>query len=242
MATAIACPACKRVLNLPAEVLNRTVQCPACRHQFHPAEAAPPENVRLAAPRRDNGQPSSPGPTLSPAPLDVPQSRGRGGPPLPPSSSGDSRRGGRRGKKEAEDICPKCRAFVPLGSNSCAECGAEFEPEDDENYRPWEQDGMERRDSEPHRGTYLMLAGICSLILPTTAFICYVGIVTSILGLVMGACAWVLGIKDMRKIDNHIMDRDGRGTTQAGLWCGAIGAVLNVIGLICAIIMTAMVW
>ena len=51
MSTAITCPSCKRVLNLPAEALNRVVQCPACKHQFHPAEATPAEHVRAALPR-----------------------------------------------------------------------------------------------------------------------------------------------------------------------------------------------
>ncbi len=234
MSKPIACPACRRALNLPADAHNRQVQCPACRHQFHPAEALPVENVRAAATKfdRESGSASPDG-----------ESRPGGRlPPMPmPSANYDVRQSERRGKRETEDICPKCRAFVPRGANKCPECQAEFEPEDDDNYRPWEQDGQERRDSDPHRGTMLMLMGIGSLLLACTFFICILGIGTTILGLVVGICSAWLGSNDLAKMARHEMDREGRGMTQFGVWSGVIGAVLNVIALAAAIALTVMV-
>src|SRR5882672_3439310 len=182
MSAPIACPACRRALNLPAEALNRQVQCPACKHQFHPAEASPVENVRAALPKidYDGARPTEASPTgETRPPVKLP--------PMPAApASFDVRRSDRRGKRETEDLCPKCRAFVPRGANKCPECNAEFEPEDEENYRPWEQDGMERRDSEPHRGTFVLLMSVGSLIMACTFFICYLGIGTTITGLIMG--------------------------------------------------------
>src|SRR5207248_1564751 len=124
MPTAITCPACKRVLNLPAEALNRLVQCPACKHQFHPAEAMPAEAVRpakadYAATRPD--APAAPEPAAtepSARPVD------RRALPSPPPMY-EPRRSDRRGKRDAQDLCPNCQAFVAAGINKCAECGAE---------------------------------------------------------------------------------------------------------------------
>src|SRR5437879_5959690 len=155
MSTAITCPSCKRVLNLPAEALNRVVQCPACKHQFHPAEATPAEHVRAALPRLDFAAARTDA-AAPPPPT-----------PPPPPPSFDVRRSDRRGKRETQDMCPACQAFVPRGLNKCPECGAEFVADDEESYRPWEQAGMERRDSEPHRGTMLLIMGISSLVLPS---------------------------------------------------------------------------
>jgi hypothetical protein len=216
--------------------MNRQVQCPACRHQFHPAEAVPVENVRAAAkPDYANAKASEAMPGGEPRPAaKLPPA------PTPPADF-DVRKSGRRGKRETEDVCPKCRAFVPRGVNKCPECQAEFEPEDDENFRPWEQDGMERRDSEPHRGTMLLLMGIGSLLLACTFFICYLGVVSTIVGLVMGLVAAGMAYKDLGKIARHEMDRDGHGMTQFGLWSGIIGAVLNVFAIAAAIALTVMV-
>src|SRR5205085_4824201 len=106
MPSAITCPSCRRVLNLPAEALNRVVQCPACKHQFHPAEALPAEAVRPAPPKFDFA--GGPAPTAAPpAPTPEPTVERRLPPPLPPSY--EPRRSDRRGKRETEDVCPKCK-------------------------------------------------------------------------------------------------------------------------------------
>jgi uncharacterized CHY-type Zn-finger protein len=237
MPAPIACPACRRALNLPSEALNRQVQCPACKHQFHPAEASPVENVRAAMPKIDyeSAKPPVAAPTgeTPPPPVKLPPA------PTPPPSF-DVRRSDRRGKRETEDLCPKCRAFVPRGANKCPECNAEFEPENDDNYRPWELDGMERRDSEPHRGTFVLLMSIGSLLLACTFFICYLNIVTTIAGLAMGVSAAWMANKDLGKIARHEMDKEGRSMTQFGLYAGIIGAILGLFAVPGAIALTVM--
>jgi hypothetical protein len=216
--------------------MNRQVQCPACKHQFHPAEAVPVENVRAAA-KPDYVGGRSPEPPVA---GDAPRPAARLPQAPAPAADFDVRRSERRGKRETEDVCPKCRAFVPRGQNKCPECHAEFEPEDDENFRPWEQAGMERRDSEPHRGTFLLLMGIGSILLACTFFICYLGIGTTIAGLIMGITSAWLGFKDLGKMARHEMDRDGRGLTQFGVWSGITGIVLNLLAVPAAIAITVM--
>jgi hypothetical protein len=238
MPSAITCPSCRRVLNLPAEALNRVVQCPACKHQFHPAEALPAEAIRPAQQKFDSG---GSGPTAAPpAPTPEPDVERRMPPPPPPSY--EPRRSDRRGKRETEDVCPKCKAFVPRGVNKCPECGAEFDPEDDESYRPWEQEGVERRDSEPHRGTMLMIMGIGSIVLACFFFLCYVGVLTSIVGLVMGFAVVWMGRADMKKMDQHAMNNEGRSVTSGSVICGYVGLALNILALPAAIGITAMMF
>src|SRR5947208_13416461 len=98
MPSAITCPSCRRVLNLPAEALNRVVQCPACKHQFHPAEALPAEAVRPAPPKFDYAGGAAP--TATPLAPDPPAPNvERRAPPPPPPPVFDVRRGDRRGKR-----------------------------------------------------------------------------------------------------------------------------------------------
>jgi len=242
MPTAISCPACQRVLNLPTDALNRQVQCPACKHQFHPAEAMPAEFVRPAAPRLEDRAPapmSHAAPTATPTDAAPRPPERRLAPPAPPASF-DVRRGGRRGKREVEDLCPSCQAFVPRGVDTCPECRAEFEPEDDENYRPWEQEGMERRDSVPHRGGMLLSMGIATLITPVFFFLCYIGVLISLGGLIAaGATCW-MAKSDMNKMRDHAMNREGHGSTSGALVCGLIGLALNLLALPASIALTAM--
>ncbi len=101
----------------------------------------------------------------------------------------------------------------------------EFGPED----RPWE--GRDRyairRDCEPHRGTLILILGIMSLVMAWVWFV-------SPVALGLGISAWVMGGRDMAKINARRMDPEGRGLTQAGYVCGIIGTILSgLIGLCC---------
>src|SRR5262245_57175872 len=241
MPTAITCPSCRRVLTLPAEALNRVVQCPACKHQFHPAEAMPAEAVRPAPPKFDYAAGAAPtAAPPRPEPPPAPTVEHRAAPPPPPPASFDIRRSERRGKRETEDICPKCKAFVPRGVNKCPECGAEFVPEDDENYKPGEQEGVERRDSESHRGGMLLAMSIGSMVLACLFFTCWIGVGTTLVGLVLGAATVWMGRADLKKMDQHVMNNDGRSITSGAVICGVVGMILNVLGLPAAIAMVAL--
>jgi hypothetical protein len=240
MPSAICCPSCKRILNLPAEALNSLVQCPACKHQFHPAEAAPAENVRAAPSRFGSSSnrdlPPSPDPISSPGqdtePIAGPDEQKM--PPAPPRGY-DAPSSYRRNKRGIQDVCPNCQAFVDAGINTCPECGAEFEPDDDEGYRPWEQAGLERRDSESHRGGMLLTMGIFSLVLPLFFFICFLGIITSLTGLVLGVATIWMSRRDLHKMREHIMAREGEGVTSGARVCAVIGVVLNSLALAAAL-------
>lgn len=241
MPSAISCPACKRVLNLPAEALNQRVQCPACKHQFHPAEAVPVEFVRPAGPRFDQSAPPATAPAAPAAvPANAPRPLERRPTPPAPPGSFDVRRSARRGKRDVEDLCPSCQAFVPRGVDTCPECRAEFEPEDDADYRPWEREGMERRDSVPHRGGMLLSMGIASLITPVFFFICFLGPIITLAGLIVASATVWMSRVDMNKMREHVMNREGHGTTSGALVCGLIGIALNLLALPAAIGITAM--
>ena len=91
--------------------------------------------------------------------------------------------------------------------------------------RPWEgRSGYYlRRDCEPHRGTLILIFGILSLV--------FCGLV----GLGMGIAAWIMGQRDLRKMDANMMDPAGRGNTQAGRICGMIGTILSSLNLLFAV-------
>lgn len=158
-------------------------------------------------------------------------------PPPPQFDSGE--RPSRRKKKDTEDLCPRCGAFVPQGVNRCPECKAEFEPE--EEFKPWEEAGLERRDSEPHRGTLLLFMGIGSILLPLPFCIPILGLITNLFSLGMSIATVMMATRDMRKMDNHEMDRMGRGTTQGAQICAIIGLLLAALGLVASAVITIQV-
>jgi hypothetical protein len=146
-----------------------------------------------------------------------------------------TRRSSRR--RDEYDICPKCDARMERGVPSCVECGAEFEPENDD--RPWERKGAERRDSEPHRGGQILTMGIVSICLPALCFCPVVGLIASLLGFGLGVASILMGGSDLAKIDQNVMSHEGRGTTVGGRICGMIGAALSLFGALIGIFVIA---
>jgi hypothetical protein len=74
---------------------------------------------------------------------------------------------------------------------------------------------------EPHRGTLILVLGICGLV-------------------VCGLCApaaWIMGNGDLAKMRAGTMDPSGYGSTQAGWVLGIIGTllILATIGFLCVI-------
>src|SRR5262249_7405046 len=181
-----------RPLTLPAEAMNRLVQCPACKQQFHPAEAETAA-IRPNLPKVDFS-PSKPPLAASGPPANGPPAHS---PPPGPPPGADLARGSRR--REEYDVCPKCKARCPRNANRCPECGVEFEEEKDDEYRPWERSGEERRDSEPHRGNLLLFMGIGS-ILTALGFMCpFVGAAATLIGTILGIAVWIMARADLRK-------------------------------------------
>jgi len=66
---------------------------------------------------------------------------------------------------------------------------------------------------KPHRGTMILVLGICGIVL---CFVC-------------GIVAFILGGKDLKEMDAGTMDPTGRGMTKAGRICGLIGAILGIL-------------
>jgi hypothetical protein len=134
--------------------------------------------------------------------------------------------------------CPGCGALIAYDANRCGYCGAELEYEDDE--RPWEDPGTAvRRDCEPHRGGLILTMGIASVVGPSLGvllFCCpYVAPFFAVAGLGLGITAWVMGRRDLKKIDSKVMDPGGRSQTQAGWICGIIGTILSGLALLALI-------
>lgn len=93
--------------------------------------------------------------------------------------------------------------------------------DDDDDYRPWEQPGPGvRRDCAPHRGGGVLAMGIISLVSPMLG-------ITAPLGLILGLIGWVMGSRDLKKMEAKVMDPQGKGMTQAGWICSIIGTILS---------------
>jgi predicted Zn finger-like uncharacterized protein len=96
-----------------------------------------------------------------------------------------------------------------------------------------------REGMDPHRGSLILVLGIVSLtmaVLAIIGFCCAPLGLTPVLGLPLGIVAWVLGHKDLRRIDAGEMDPEGRGTTVGGWICGIIGTILNALIVIAIIV------
>jgi len=61
-----------------------------------------------------------------------------------------------------------------------------------------------------------------------------VGAAATLIGTILGITVWIMARADLRKMDQHIMAREGRGSTHGGMICGIIGTILNVLGLLVA--------
>ena len=140
--------------------------------------------------------------------------------------------------------CPTCEHIFPAptpGSPAPASAApaaeaapvalvnVDLQESDEKDERPWEDSGQfqGRRDAEPHRGNLVLTLGIISIVL-----VLFCGA----LGLPLGIAAWVMGRRDLVKIRQNLMDREGEGLTQAGLICGIIGTILDSLWLLACLI------
>jgi hypothetical protein len=235
----INCPSCGRKLRVPDELLGKKVRCPGCQTMFAgtPEPAAPVPAAATTAPA-DPPAPAVPppapaAPTLNlslddkpaprPRPLATPQSvapEPLAPPPAPtpaPPPEDDFR------------ACPYCGEHIRREAIRCRFCGEDIDAagdgDDGDEDRAWEgrHGPRVRRDCEPHRGQLILIFGIVSL---ASLAIC------GVLGLPFAIIAWVLGHRDMQKMDQGVMDPEGRGITQAGKICGMIGTIIDSIYLL----------
>ena len=228
MTLIIDCPSCARKLRVPNDLLGLKVKCPSCATMFTatdssiappPPVPAPPPPPPLEAESPASSSPPPPfdpfAPATAPPPGAMPEDTATR--PAPP-------------KEDDRRPCPSCQQSIPIEATRCRYCGEPVNRDPDEDDRPWERPYRVniRRDSEPHRGTMVLVFGILSIVLGTTWFL-------SLVSLPMGIAAWVMGSRDLRKMRMNQMDPQGEGMTQAGWICGIIGTIISgLFGLCCA--------
>jgi hypothetical protein len=196
------------------------VKCANCGGTFE-AKAEPPPSHRETPPstaRRNTPPPSSRRPVAAPS---------------------DSSRARRRDKEDDDlEPCPFCRGRNRIGASRCRHCGEVLDDEEEERIddRPWKRGLGPRRDSEPHRGPMVLILGIVSIacaVVGAVVFCCWpLGFIMVAAGFGTGIPAWVMGHRDLAKMNTGQMDPRGRGTTQGGWICGMVGTILNILSLL----------
>jgi predicted Zn finger-like uncharacterized protein len=249
MSTILDCPSCTRKLRVSEDLLGQRVKCPTCGGTFdaalsnHADGAAPAPTPESRQPERTepiwppplpSPESTSPAPPLPPAtPPPDPQATitvpiklsiddfdnpGRPAgmaPPAPPPRDSDSSALPRRPGERRTDFrrCPYCDERISADLRRCRYCGEDL---DEENEFDLQHRFGVRRDCEPHRGTLILVLGVVSIVI-------------HILGVPLGLPAWIMGSRDLKKMDRGDMDPAGRGTTQAGYICGIIGTLLGAL-------------
>jgi hypothetical protein len=131
--------------------------------------------------------------------------------------------------------CPRCGERIYADAGRCRFCGEELEGEEEDDRR-WEQRRGIRRASEPHRAPIIQALGIISIVFSAFVPCCgLIGVLFSIAGLSCGIPAWVMGQRDLNRMQLGEMDPRGRKGTQSGRTCGMVGVILNVLGILCII-------
>lgn len=70
--------------------------------------------------------------------------------------------------------------------------------------------------STPHRGVLILVFGILGLVF------CQL----------FGPFAWVMGKGDLQRMDQGLMDPEGRSLTQAGMYCGIVATAIIILVLL----------
>lgn len=71
----------------------------------------------------------------------------------------------------------------------------------------------------PHRGGLVFTLGLVGLVLTTACG----------LGLLSGLPAWILGARDLSRMQAGALDPSGHGITRAGKICGMVATILSLI-------------
>ena len=101
-------------------------------------------------------------------------------------------------------------------------CRSEIVVADD---RPWERRGAVRRDCESHRSGLLLALGDASLLLGALSL--PLGFL-AVTGLCLGAAAWALASRDLRRMRARAMDPAGLSGTALGRGRARAGVALSL--------------
>jgi predicted Zn finger-like uncharacterized protein len=225
MSTLIDCPSCQRKLRVPDEFLGKSVRCPTCGQTFGAPEpaavgaAAPPPLEKPPAPvapaplNFELGE-SSP----KPPPAEEPKPRRRHEPERDEFDDGWDDEPPRRRRRREFEPCPRCGDDVRRGAVVCPYCGLDLEEQGDGYTRR----KPVRADAEPHRGGTVLALGIASLILGMMYVFAFIA-------LPLGLTAWLMGRRDLYKMDEGLMDPNGRKKTKDGWLCGLVGTFVSVL-------------
>jgi predicted Zn finger-like uncharacterized protein len=246
MSTVIDCPSCRRKLRVPEEFVGKAVRCPTCGETFDaaaPAASPPPPAAPEPAPAPPPAPAAEPSPILTvpiKLELDDPAAPAPAAGEKPPKQEApprrerekreerddrDDRRPPRRRRRDFEP-CPRCEEDVRRGAVVCPYCGLDLEEQGDGHTRRMPV----RHDAEPHRGGVIQGLGIASLIAGVFYIFFWIG-------LPLGLAAWIMGGRDLRKMEDGTMDPNGRKKTRDGRLCGIVGTILN-----CVFACLALVW
>jgi predicted Zn finger-like uncharacterized protein len=235
MSTVIDCPSCRRQLRVPPEFLGKSVRCPTCGETFDAAEPAPQAAAPAEAEPVAAAEPSplvtvpiqlelDDPPAARPAAEEPPKKEAPPPPRREPEKRDDrddrdrreDRRRMRRRIRRDFEPCPRCDEDVRRGAVVCPFCGLDLEVQGD----GYTRQRRVRHDAEPHRGGVIQTLGILSLVSGVIWFLFWIG-------LPLGIAAWVMGRRDLRKMDEGTMDPSGRKKTRDGRLCGIVGTALN---------------
>jgi hypothetical protein len=200
MSNTTTCPSCQRPLRIPDELVGQKVKCPACSTTFaaNVDAAAPPvprERKREPEPPERRGERDDRQPHDED---DRPVRRRR-------DEEEDDRRVRRQRDEDEEDDRPRRRS--------------DDEEEDDDRPRRRRR----RPDYDDHRGTLILILGICSLVVAPIPF---------------GPIAWFLGNADLKEIRAGHMDPEGESSTQIGRILGMVATLLFLFAMlaICVVV------
>ena len=107
--------------------------------------------------------------------------------------------------------------------------GPPKEASDEGADRPWERAGAVRRDREPHRGRMLSLLATVAFCLGVMALPCGP---LGLPGLGLGLYVRSAARRDLRKMDEGVMDPDGVGPTRAALQDANLASALSAAGVL----------
>ena len=96
---------------------------------------------------------------------------------------------------------------------------------DAEDGRPWERPGAVRRDCAPHRAGLLLAVADTSLLLGVLAL--PLGF-SALMGLGLGAAAWALAVRDLRRLRARVMDPAGRSRAARARARARLGVALSL--------------
>ena len=200
MPMTIHCSHCRRMLRLRDEDVGKTVQCPSCGRQFATRHIEDATLPSSAVPDFELSNDN-----LPPQPTGVTSSRDVDRAPTPPvRPSAQSEADTYAVQLDAEMLAPPPSVRRKRAANRARR--SEYRDEEDS-------------DVQPHRGVLILVLGILSIILACIP----------LAGWILGGISMSMGSHDERLMEQHVMDRSGRGMTKAGQVCGIIGVFLSTV-------------